>query len=73
MEAINYSFYNSDAFDRIRLVLDDPLRRAIPIQNPLNQDFATMRTTLIPSLLENVSQNNRRQVSDVQFFEFARA
>ena len=72
MEAINYSFYNSDAFDRIRLVLDDPLRRAIPIQNPLNQDFATMRTTLIPSLLENVSQNNRRQVSDVQFFEFAK-
>ena len=72
MEAINYSFYNSDVFDQIQLELDDPLRKAIPIQNPLNQDFANMRTTLIPSLLENVSRNNKRQVNDVQFFEFAK-
>ena len=72
MEAINYSFYNSDVFDQIQLALDDPLRQAIPIQNPLNQDFANMRTTLIPSLLENVSRNNKRQVNDVQFFEFAK-
>nr|MCS5612517.1 phenylalanine--tRNA ligase subunit beta [Candidatus Poribacteria bacterium] len=72
MEAINYSFYNSDVFDQIQLALDDPLRQAIPIQNPLNQDFANMRTTLIPSLLENVSRNNKCQVNDVQFFEFAK-
>ena len=72
MEAINYSFYNSDVFDRIRLSSDDPLRQAIPIQNPLTQDFSTMRSTLIPSLLENVARNNSRQINDIQLFEFAK-
>ena len=72
MEAINYSFYNSNVFDRSQLASDDPLRQAILIQNPLNQDFANMRSTLIPSLLENVAQNNRCQVNDVQLFEFAK-
>jgi len=31
-----------------------------------------MRSTLIPSLLENVARNNSRQINDIQLFEFAK-
>lgn len=72
MEAINYSFYHPNVFDRIRLNVDDPLRRALPIRNPLVEDFSTMRTTLIPSLLENAKRNANHQVADVQLFEIAK-
>ena len=72
MEAINYSFYHPEVFDRIRLDIDDPLRGALQIRNPLVEDFSTMRTTLIPSLLENANRNANHQVNDVQLFEIAK-
>ena len=72
MEAINYSFYNPGVFDRIRLDADDRLRDALQIRNPLVEDFSTMRTTLIPSLLENAKHNANHQVNDVQLFEIAK-
>lgn len=72
MEAINYSFYHPEVFDRIRLDVDDPLRGALQIRNPLVEDFSTMRTTLIPSLLENAKRNANHQVTDVQLFEIAK-
>jgi phenylalanyl-tRNA synthetase beta chain len=71
MEAINYSFYHPNVFNKIRLEVDDPLRQALQIRNPLVEDFSTMRTTLIPSLLENAKRNASHQVNDVQLFEIA--
>ena len=72
MEAINYSFYHPNVFDRIRLDPDDSLREALRIRNPLVEDFSTMRTTLIPSLLENAQRNRNHQVNDVQLVEIAK-
>ena len=48
MEAINYSFYDSQVFDRIRLEASDRARDALKIRNPLSEDMSIMRTTLIP-------------------------
>jgi phenylalanyl-tRNA synthetase beta chain len=71
MEAINYSFYHPNVFDRIRLQPDHPLRDALKLRNPLSEDMSIMRTTLIPSLLENAQRNRNHQLHDVQLFEMA--
>jgi phenylalanyl-tRNA synthetase beta chain len=71
-EAINYSFYNPDWFDMIMLPDDDPRRRTMKLRNPLSEEQSVMRTTLVPSLLENVSWNIRHQVREVRLFELAK-
>ncbi len=41
----------------------------IKVNNPLNQEMAFLRTTLIPGLLQNARHNINRQNPDLQFFE----
>ena len=71
-EAVNYSFYDPGWFDMILLPEDDPRRRTVKLRNPLSREQSVMRTTLVPSLLENVSWNIRHQVRQVKLFELAR-
>jgi phenylalanyl-tRNA synthetase beta chain len=47
-EAITYSFIAQSSFDRLHLKPDDPRRRAVPILNPLSEEQAVLRTSLIP-------------------------
>ncbi len=68
-EAINYSFISQDACDRLQLAPDDERRRQLPLLNPLTEDQAVMRTSLIPGLLETVSRNLARQVNHLRLFE----
>lgn len=71
-EAVNYSFYDPNWFDMILLPEDDPRRRTVKLRNPLSREQSVMRTTLVPSLLENVSWNIRHQVRWIRLFELAR-
>ncbi|RKY00673.1 phenylalanine--tRNA ligase subunit beta, partial [Candidatus Poribacteria bacterium] len=71
-EAINFSFYNPKWFDMLGLGEDDPRRRTIKLRNPLSEEQSVMRTTLVPSLIENVARNVRHQTRDVKLFELAR-
>jgi phenylalanyl-tRNA synthetase beta chain len=71
-EAVNYSFYSPRAFDLISLPKDSPYRKTITLQNPLSEEQSIMRTTLIPSLLENVRWNINHQTPNVKLFELAR-
>ena len=68
MEAINYAFYHADMPRRLRMAQ----QRLIPIQNPLNEEFAVLRTSLLPSLLVNAQRNYSHQVTDIRLFEIAR-
>ena len=68
-EAINYSFISRDSCDRLRLAPDDERRRQLPLLNPLTEDQAVMRTSLVPGLLETVSRNFSRQVNQLRLFE----
>lgn len=68
-EACNYAWIPEDALDRLRVPPDDPLRRQAVILNPLSSDSARLRTTLLPSLLLNVQENHRHQVSWVALYE----
>ena len=71
-EAVNYSFYSPKVFDSICLPKDSPYRKTLTLKKPLSEEQSIMRTTLIPSLLENVQWNINHQVPDVKLFELAR-
>ena len=69
MEAINYSFCDPNCFDKIRFTADNPLRDALKLRNPLSPEMSVLRTTLIPSLLENAQHNRNHQIDTIALFE----
>jgi len=68
-ESITYSFISPKSFDRLRIPREHPWRKAIALANPLSEEQSVMRTSLVPSLVEAVALNARRQVTDVRLFE----
>ena len=68
-EAINYSFIHRDFCDRLGLSESDPLRNTVPILNPLTEDQALMRTSLVPGLLDTLRRNQSHNVWDVGLYE----
>ena len=57
------------AFDRLRLAPDDPMRDALRLANPLTEDQAMLRPTLIPGLVEVMAYNAGRRQVDLGLFE----
>jgi phenylalanyl-tRNA synthetase beta chain len=49
--------------------LADGYLNAVALENPLSDNYAVMRTSLLPSMLETVSMNIRRGNTDVAAFE----
>ncbi|MDH3999238.1 MAG: phenylalanine--tRNA ligase subunit beta, partial [Desulfuromonadales bacterium] len=68
-EVINYSFYNEDCLNRLKIGADDSRRNGVRILNPLTEEQSVMRTTLVPSLLETASRNCAYRSDDLALFE----
>ena len=68
-EVINYSFFNPDCLGKIRLTEDDPRRQNVQILNPLTEEQGSMRTTLLPSILETAARNQAYRSEDLSLFE----
>jgi phenylalanyl-tRNA synthetase beta chain len=68
-EVINYSFFNADCLDKLKLSENDPRRQNVNILNPLTEEQGVMRTSLIPSLLETSSRNLSYRSEDLALFE----
>lgn len=68
-ETLSFSFSHADFFDQLRLPADSPLRCAIPIMNPITDEFPILRTTLIAGLLETVARNLSRKNEDLKLYE----
>ncbi|MBW1835737.1 MAG: phenylalanine--tRNA ligase subunit beta [Deltaproteobacteria bacterium] len=68
-EAINYSFISKKSGDHLALQSDDSRRKMVDVLNPLTEDQAVMRTSLIPGLLETVHRNIAHQVRNLKLFE----
>ncbi|MDD2388710.1 MAG: phenylalanine--tRNA ligase subunit beta [Desulfobacterales bacterium] len=68
-ETINYSFISKHSCDRMRLPADDPKRNQIIILNPISEDQAVMRSSLIPGLMETAHRNISQQVKHLKIFE----
>lgn len=71
-EVLTFSFMSPEAWDRMSLPADDPLRRAVTVANPLSEDQRVMRTSLLPLLLDAVAANVRHRTTDVAIFEIGR-
>lgn len=71
-EIMSYSFINPAVFDKLLLAEADPRRQAIPLLNPITDDFKVMRTTMVPSLLGAAAYNLARQADRVAIFEIGR-
>lgn len=65
-ETYNYSFTDEKTIIRSEL---DP-QKHLKLSNPLTEDFVYMRTTLLPSLLNNVGLNQNFS-TDLKLFELA--
>ncbi|MBS3809174.1 MAG: phenylalanine--tRNA ligase subunit beta [Desulfobacterales bacterium] len=72
-ETINYAFNSANAADRLDLLPKDPRRNTVNIMNPLSEEQAVMRTTLLPGLLETTQKNIFRQEKDLKLFETGKA
>lgn len=68
-EVVNYSFIGRTELDRLGLAADHPWTAPPPITNPLSEDQALMRTSLLPSLLRTVTHNYNRGLKDLAVFE----
>jgi phenylalanyl-tRNA synthetase beta chain len=68
-EVINYSFFNADCLDKLKIPENDPRRQNVNILNPLTEEQGVMRTSLIPSLLETSSRNLSYRSEDLALFE----
>ncbi len=71
-EVITYSFIGSDSLDRLGMAETDPRRKAVLLRNPMNEDMAVMRTTLMPSMIRTCVTNINYLNYDVRIFEIAR-
>jgi phenylalanyl-tRNA synthetase beta chain len=68
-EAMNYSFVAAESLNKIAIGADDSRLTQIKILNPLSEDQAVMRTSLVPSLLDTVSRNLNYRSSNLRLFE----
>jgi phenylalanyl-tRNA synthetase beta chain len=71
-EVINYSFISPKMLQDLKIPPQDKRSRVLRIHNPLNEDQAVMRTTLIPGLLQVARTNIHRQNVDLKLFELGR-
>ncbi len=69
MEVINYSFISRQELDKLGLPADHIWSQAPLIANPLSEDQALLRTTLLSSLLQTVAHNHNRGQKDLAVFE----
>lgn len=70
-ETVTFSFMNSDSLRKLQFPENDPLYRAVPILNPITEEFPLMRTTLIPSLMDVLVRNQAVKNQSVGIYEIA--
>ena len=70
-EELSFSFTSEKTLDKLGVPPDSPLRQAIPIMNPLTDEYPLIRTTLLTSVLENAARNVARKNTDLRLFDIA--
>ena len=71
-ECIHYSFFSPSDLDLLHLPQDAPKRQAIRILNPINEELSLMRTTLVPSMLNAISRNQKKGILEGRLYESAK-
>ena len=63
-EAVTFGFIGADAAAAF-----EPSEQLVPIANPLSENFAVLRPSLLPGLVDAVAYNRRREQRDIRLFE----
>lgn len=71
-EVINYSFISIESIRKLRYTEDDPRLNPVRLKNPLSDEQAVMRTSLIPGLLMNARYNFDRRSENLRTFELSK-
>lgn len=70
-QIITFSFMHKDGLANMMLSEGDSRYTAIPILNPISEEFPYMRTTLVPAVIETALRNIAQQNRDLWLFETA--
>lgn len=68
-ETISFALTNEETFNKLNIPQDSPLCKAVPIMNPLSDEYPLVRTTLLSSIFDNLARNLARKNDDVALFE----
>ena len=69
-ETVGWTFAAPSTLERLRLAPEDPRRAgALALENPLSEEHALLRTTLLGSLLDSATHNTARGHADLRLFE----
>jgi phenylalanyl-tRNA synthetase beta chain len=68
-ECINYSFISAQSPEWMQWPPDDRRWKQVAIRNPISEDLAVMRTSLVPGLLATVRRNQANQNTNLMLFE----
>lgn len=71
-EIATYSFIGSKAIDALNLPEDDARRQCVKILNPLGDEYSTMRTQLVTSMMSVLATNYSRKVPSARLFELSK-
>ncbi|HEU4461697.1 MAG TPA: phenylalanine--tRNA ligase subunit beta, partial [Solirubrobacterales bacterium] len=71
-QAVGWSFTDPGEAERLRIPAEDPRANPVLLANPLSEEQAAMRTTLLGSLLDIASRNVARGATNLSLFESAR-
>jgi phenylalanyl-tRNA synthetase beta chain len=71
-QVVGWSFTDPGEAERLRIPTDDPRANPVILANPLSEDQAAMRTTLLGSLLDIAARNTARGTGALALFESAR-
>ena len=71
-EIMTYSFISSKATSMLSLPEDDERLNAVKILNPLGDEYSTMRTQLVTSMLTVLSTNYNRKNPSARLYEISK-
>ena len=71
-EIISYSFVSEKEYDLYGLDKNSDEHKFIKLINPIGEDMAVMRTSLLPSIVRAVAYNLNRKNEEGKLFEFAK-
>lgn len=71
-EIATYSFISGKAVDTLRLSAEDARRNTVSLRNPLGEEYSTMRSQMVSSMLTVLATNYSRKINAVRFFEISK-
>lgn len=71
-ETITFPFVSGQEIAGLGLQEDHPLHPTLSLANPLNDQFASMQTTLLPGLIRAIAANRKKGDSGARLFECGR-